>query len=119
MDYGKIRIFPLKISAKQKGTEYLQQEIKTRISQHPIQFKLYAQIAEANDKTDDPSIAWPSERKKILLGIIEIKKLADNTTTGDKALSFTPNNIPDGIETADPMLDFRSKAYPISVKGRQ
>lgn len=101
------------------GPEYLQQEIKNRVAQHPVQFKLYAQIAEAGDKPDDPSIAWPAERKKVLLGIIEIKKLADNTAAGDKALSFTPNNIPEGIETADPMLDFRSKAYPISVKARQ
>jgi catalase len=101
------------------GPDYLQQEIKTRIAQQPLRFKLYAQIAEAGDKTDDPSTAWPVARKKILLGIIEINKVADNTTAGDKALSFSPNNIPDGIETADPMLDFRSKAYPISVKGRQ
>lgn len=101
------------------GAEYLQKEIKTRIAKNPIRFKMYAQIAEAADKTDDPSIAWPATRKKIFLGTIEIKKLADNTAIGDKALSFTPNNIPDGIETADPMLNFRSKAYPISVKGRQ
>ena len=101
------------------GPEYLQQEIKIRISQHLLRFKLYAQLAEDGDKTEDPSTAWPAARKKILLGIIEIKKLANNTTAGDKALSFFPNNIADGIETADPMLDFRSKAYPISVKGRQ
>lgn len=101
------------------GPEYLQQEIKTRIAQQPFRFKLYAQLAESGDKTADPSIAFPTSRKKILLGIIEINKLADNTAAGDKALSFTPNNIPAGIETADPMLDFRSKAYPISVKGRQ
>jgi catalase len=101
------------------GSEYLQTEIKTRISKKAFRFKMYAQIAEASDKTDDPSIAWPDSRKKIFLGTVEIKKLADNTTDGDKALSFSPNNIPDGIETADPMLNFRSKAYPISVKGRQ
>lgn len=102
-----------------EGAEYLQTEIKNRIAKNSIKFKMYAQISEAGDKTDDPSIAWPASRKKILLGTIEIKKLADNSPTGDKALSFSPNNIPDGIETADPMLDFRSKAYPISVKGRQ
>jgi catalase len=99
--------------------EYLQQEIKTRIALHPFRFKLYAQIASDNDKIEDPSTAWPITRTKILLGIIEVKTLADNTTSSDKALSFSPNNIPDGIETADPMLNFRSKAYPISVKERQ
>jgi catalase len=34
-------------------------------------------------------------------------------------LFFIPNNVPDGNQTADPMVDFRSKAYPISVKERQ
>ena len=101
------------------GADYLQQEIRERIAKNAFRFKMYVQIAEANDKTDDPSIAWPDSRDRVLLGIIEINKLADNTQAGDKALSFTPNNIPAGIETADPMLNFRSRAYPISVKERQ
>ena len=101
------------------GPEYLQQEIKTHVSKKAIRFKMYAQVAEPGDKTEDPSVAWPLTRKKVFLGTIEIKKLAPNTTEEDKALSFSPNNIPDGIETADPMLNFRSRAYPISVRGRQ
>ena len=74
---------------------------------------------DQGDKIDDPSIAWPDSRKKVLLGVIEIRHLAAGTVQEDKALFFIPNNIPDGVETADPMLDFRSKAYPISVKERQ
>lgn len=99
--------------------QYLQIEIKKRIAQHPVKFKMYAQIAEEGDNIEDPSVAWPASRKKVLLGIIEITKLSENTSAEDKALFFIPSNIPEGIETADPMLDFRSKAYPISVKDRQ
>lgn len=102
-----------------EDTGYLQKEIKERLARNPIRFNMYAQIAEAGDNTDDPSIAWPDTRKLILLGVIEIKSIADNSPAGDKALSFIPNNVPSGIETADPMLNFRSKAYPISVSGRQ
>jgi catalase len=101
------------------GANYLMDEIKSRITKQIIRFKMYAQIAEEGDRIEDPSIAWPQNRKKVLLGLIEIKRLSDNTVEEDKRLSFIPNNIPTGIETADPMLDFRSKAYPISVKGRQ
>jgi catalase len=101
------------------GANYLQDEIKSRISKQVIRFKMYAQIALEGDKIEDPSIAWPQSRKKLLLGVIEINKLSNNTMAEDKGLSFIPNNIPAGIETADPMLDFRSKAYPISVKERQ
>ena len=102
-----------------EGDNYLMEEMKTRIDQKPIYFKLYAQIAEEGDAIENPSIAWPTNRKKVLLGTIVIQHLSVNTPTEDKALSFKPNNIPDGIKTADPMLDFRSKAYPISVKERQ
>jgi catalase len=110
------------LSAEQvinEGPDYLQTEIKMRIAKGSIRFKMYAQIAEAGDKIEDPSIAWPDSRQRVLLGIIEITRLAVNASEYDKALSFSPNNIPAGIETADPMLDFRSKAYPISVTGRQ
>ena len=101
------------------GADYLITEIRERIAKHTIKYKMYAQLAEDGDNIEDPSIAWPEERKKVLLGIIEITKVSDNTPEEDKALSFIPNNIPDGIDTADPMLNFRSKAYPISVKERQ
>lgn len=103
---------------KKSGSTYLMDEIKERISNQLIRFNFLAQIAEDGDKIEDPSIAWPSSRKLVSLGIIEIEKLSDNTSEEDKALSFIPNNLPDGIETADPMLDFRSRAYPISVKER-
>jgi catalase len=36
-----------------------------------------------------------------------------------KSLLFLPNNVPDGIEAADPMIDVRSAAYPISFGERQ
>lgn len=103
----------------QAGPQYLQTEIKQRVASKSIRFRMYAEIAQDGDNIENPSIAYPTGREKILLGYIEIKTLAANTTTEDKALSFSPTNIPDGIETADPMLNFRGRAYPISVKERQ
>jgi catalase len=102
-----------------ESADYLQTEIKERIAVGPVRFKMYAQIAEAEDRIEDPSVAWPNSRRLILLGMVEIRKLAPDSKEDDKALSFSPNNIPQGIEVADPMLSFRSKAYPISVKERQ
>ena len=114
---GEELLTPAQIKAK--GPDYLQEEIKQRIARHTIRYKMYAQLAEKGDKIDDPSIPWPTTRKRVLLGVVEIRRLAANTVQQDKGLFFIPNNIPDGIRTADPMLDFRSRAYPISVKERQ
>jgi catalase len=101
------------------GSDYLLKEIRERVAKHTVRYKMYVELAQDGDKIEDPSIAWPDARKKVLLGVIEIQKVSANTPEEDKALSFSPNNIPDGIETADPMLNFRSKAYPVSVKERQ
>jgi catalase len=101
------------------GPNYLMDEIRSHVAKGPIKYEMYAQLAEPGDVITDPSVAWPDSRKKVLLGTIEIRRLASNTPEQDKALAFSPNNLPDGIKTADPMLEFRSKAYPISVKERQ
>jgi catalase len=101
------------------GPDYLSEEIKTRISRHPVKFKLYAQIAETGDKVEDPSIAWPDSRKLILLGTLTIDALGDNTLSNDHNLTFNPGNLPQDIKIADQMLADRMKAYPISVQERR
>lgn len=104
---------------KSSGNNYLSEEIKTRVAKGPVKFKLYAQVAEDGDKIGDPSIAWPDNRKRILLGTLTISTLADNSLEADKALTFNPGNLPKGIEIADPMVADRAKLYPVSVKERQ
>jgi catalase len=94
-------------------------EIRERVTKNHVRFKMYGEIAEETDCIEDPSIAFPEGRKKILLGYVVIETVTSNTPDEDKTLYFTPDNIPDGIETANPMLNFRSRAYPISVKERQ
>jgi catalase len=104
---------------KHSGSNYLSEEIKTRVGKGAVKFKLYAQIAEAGDIIENPSIAWPDQRKRVLLGTITIKRLADNSLAADKALIYNPGNLPKGIEIADPMVADRAKLYPVSVKERQ
>lgn len=101
------------------GPDYLSEEIKTRVSQHPVKFRLYAQIAETGDKIEDPSVAWPDSRKRVLLGTLTIDSLGDNTLSNDHSLTFNPGNLPQGITIADQMLADRMKAYPISVQERR
>jgi len=103
---------------KAKGPNYLQQEIAARVAGAPIAFDWYAQIAQAGDLTDDPSIAWPESRKLVKLGTVTITKLVVEPAT-DKALLFLPGRLTAGMEIADPMIAMRSAAYPISFGERQ
>jgi catalase len=105
-------------SAK-SGPLYLSEGIQARVARGPFRFGYYAQLAEPGDRIADPSIAWPDTRTRVLLGTIEVRSLAPNTAAEDRALSFSPTNLPDGIKPADPMVTFRARAYPISVKERQ
>jgi len=98
---------------------FLQTEIRERIGKGPIKFKLYAQVAKAGDAIENPSVAWPETRMLVLLGEMTITKMGLNTEEEDKSLNINPGHIPDGISIADPMLEIRTKAYPISVKERQ
>jgi len=34
---------------------------------------MFAQLAGQHDVIDDPSVAWPDTREKVLLGVLEIK----------------------------------------------
>lgn len=111
--------FLSKEQLSKSGPDYLYEEIKAHLVAKPIKFKLYAQIAVSGDAIADPSIVWPDSRERVLLGTITITKIGNNDLEADKQLRFIPNNLTDGIGTADPMLEDRSKAYPVSQKERQ
>ncbi len=102
-----------------KDPQFLSGEIKDRVAKGPFGFKFYAQVAEKSDNIENPAIAWPDSRRRVLLGTIKIDRLSANTPEEDKATQFNPGNLPAGIEMADEMLKLRAAAYPISVKERQ
>src|SRR5882762_1057657 len=101
---------------KKQNANYLMDEIKARVAAAPIGFALYAQVAEHGDRINDPSIEWPENRKRVLLGRLGIKRLTANTAAEDRRLVFNPSNVPTGIETADMLSSFYSKAFRLSAE---
>jgi catalase len=104
---------------KLKGPNYLQEEIVSRISTEPVQFDWYAQVAEAGDKIEDPSIAWPDSRKLVRLGSFSFDGVPHDKAVADKQTLFLPGTSHPGVDPADPMLTFRNHTYPISFGERQ
>jgi catalase len=102
----------------EKDSNYLQEEIAARVARAPAKFEWFAQVAEAGDLIENPSIAWPESRKLVHLGTIAIESV-DARPGADKELLFLPARLCAGIETADPMLTVRHAAYPISFGERQ
>ncbi|MGC1321296.1 MAG: catalase family peroxidase [Candidatus Udaeobacter sp.] len=101
---------------EKQNSNFLIEEIKARVAAAPIAFALYVQVAEHGDRIKDPSIAWPDNRKRVLLGRLEIKRLTANTAEEDRRLVFNPSNVPAGIETADMLSSFYSKAFRLSAE---
>jgi catalase len=114
---GEAVLTPERLSAM--GPNYLQTELPARLTKVATEFAWYAQIAEASDVIGDPSIAWPESRKQVKLGMIRIDRMAPDPVAADKATMFSPLNVPEGIAPADPMLEVREQAYPLSFRHRQ
>jgi catalase len=105
--------------AGERGPDYLSTEITDRVAEGPFGFDWYAQLAESGDAIDDPSIAWPEERRLTKIGTIEVDRLSTDEATDDTRLLFLPGNLPHGVEAADPMIGVRNAAYPVSFGERQ
>jgi catalase len=114
---GDVILAPQRLA--EMGPNYLQTELPERLAKSPVEFVWYAQIAETSDVIGDPSIAWPESRRLVKLGTIHIDRMAPDAAATDKATLFAPLNIPAGIAPADPMLEIRQGAYPLSFNHRQ
>ncbi|MCP3446791.1 catalase family peroxidase [Bradyrhizobium sp. CCGUVB14] len=105
-------------AAAKAQPDYLIAEIRQRMAKEPVKFRLVLQLAGTGDKVNDPSIAWPDSRETTELGTITLTRLVADEAA-DKSLLFLPNALASGIEAADPMIDARGAAYPVSFGRRQ
>jgi catalase len=124
--FGRYRFVPLGAARyldqarRTKATrDYLKTEIRTRLLRAPVVMKLLLQLAEKGDALDDPSVAWPEQRRLIELGTLTIDAVVADNAAAERSLSFFPGELPDGIEVQDPMLRDRNKSYAESLTRRQ
>jgi catalase len=104
--------------ARARGRDFLQQELRERLSRGTARFTLELQIAAPGDPVDDPSKRWPPERERVDAGALEIVDVDEAVDQNE--LIFDPANVTDGIELSnDPVLQFRPKAYSESISRRR
>lgn len=107
-------------SAAKADVNYLQEEIQHRLARGPAEFRLYAQLANAGDPTNDGSIVWPDDRKRVLLGTFRLTKVEPNQEELQRSLAFNPTFLTGGIELSDDALvPLRSAVYALSVAHRR
>jgi catalase len=102
--------------AKARGRDYLQEEILAR---DETAFRLTAAIAQEGDPVDDPTAAWPEERAWVELGRLVLTGPESARERDGDVLVFDPTRVTPGIELSDdPILNFRPRAYSVSVERR-
>jgi catalase len=101
--------------AKERGPDYLQQEITGR----GAAFRLMVVIAGEGDEVHDPTEEWPAERETVEVGRLELTGPDTERERDGDILVFDPTRVTDGIELSDdPILRFRPRAYSVSVARR-
>ena len=105
--------------AAKQPQKFLMEELPARLAHEKVEFKLMAQLANPGDPTNNPTIAWPADRKLVEMGTVTIAKAVANSDEAQKTLLFLPTNVPSGIEPSDdPLIETRSEAYAVSFSRR-
>lgn len=105
--------------ARQRGADYLRQELRDRLTDGSAAFRLYLHLAGEGDDLTEPTTAWPADRPTVLARRLELTGVAADPQGGCGALIFDPANVTDGIAPSDdPILHARPRAYPVSYARR-
>lgn len=106
--------------AAAKGPNFLFDELRDRLAKGPVEFRLQVQIAGPNDPTNDATVVWPDDRKKVVLGTIRLTTVDPKSAETERVMIYDPTHLTDGIELSDdPLPAFRAQVYSISYARRQ
>ena len=124
---GRYQIIPVaglatldSAAAAKAGPNYLFDDLPRRLARGAVQFRLYVQLANPGDQTNDASIVWPDDRRRVELGTISLTTVAANNAELQRSLTYNPIYLTPGIELSDdPLVPLRSAAYALSVQHRR
>ncbi len=105
---------------KSSPANFLEQSLINRVDKAVVQWDMMVTLGKPGDAEDDPTIAWPEERKQIKAGTLTISKAMPQKGAACEAINYDPLVMGDGIAaTNDPVLLFRSPSYAISFAKRR
>jgi catalase len=108
-----------KDAAKERGDDYLLEEVEERASAGGVAFDLVVTLGEDDDPLADPTAVWPEEREKVVAARLELTGPDIEREQEGDVLVFDPMRVTDGIEPSDDqILHIRSHAYAESVLRR-
>jgi catalase len=99
--------------------DFLEQRLIERVKHRPARWDMVIAIGKPGDPEDNPTVAWPADRKEVRVGTLTISSAMPQHGAECENINYDPLVMADGIEpTNDPVLLFRSPAYAISFAKR-
>jgi catalase len=99
---------------------YLFDALIAAIHLGPQKWHLVVTVGQPGDPTDDATIPWPEDRRKINVGTLVIDQVESENVSPARDINFDPLILPDGIAGSDdPLLSARSAAYSVSFTRRE
>ena len=104
---------------KTAGPNFLEQALVTRAQQGAVRWDMLVTFGEPRDPENNPTIAWPAERKEIKVGTLSLNAAMAQKGAECEPINYDPLVMADGIAPSnDPVLQFRSPAYAVSFGKR-
>jgi catalase len=99
--------------------DFLFQRLTERVRKGPVQWDMIVSLGEAGDPLDNPSVAWPKERREVNAGTLTLTRAGTDAEGQCEDINFDPNVLSAGVEPSpDAILAFRSAAYAVSFGRR-
>jgi catalase len=107
------------MNAKEQDKNYLFDKLIAQIHSQPLRWRLMIIVGQAGDPTNDPTISWPEDRKKVDVGTLTLDHIESDDTGAARDITFDPLVLPSGIGPSDdPFLSARSAVYSQSYSRR-
>jgi catalase len=95
-----------------RGPDFLEQDIAQRVAAAPQRWTMSVTVANAGDRTADPSKPWPTDRRTIEVGTLVAQHVQAERDGPCRDINFDPTVLPSGMRTSDdPFPAARSAAY--------
>jgi catalase len=82
------------------GTDFLEQALIARTAQGAVRWDMLVSVGQPGDPDDDPTIAWPAERREFRAGTLSIVQAMPQTGAACEPINFDPLVMADGIAPA-------------------
>ncbi len=99
--------------------DFLAADLRSRLAAGPVEFDMVLQFPGPGDSLTDPTVAWPDDRPRAVVGRLTVTAVAAGPGGACEPISFMTLDQGPGVEMSDdPTLQVRAGSYAVSLSRR-